>query len=89
MRIVVTNICIGPDAQQAFDWRNEDAAAACFDADVEIVESCIQCTDWSQLGIDHSISSVTYLSTSYDVESEGGGFSAYIDVRIVAEECCP
>lgn len=89
LRIVVTNICVAPDAQERFDWRAEDAAAACFDDDIDLIEECLQCADWSQLAADHSITSIRYDGTTYDVESEGGGFSAYLELTIVAAECCP
>lgn len=89
LRIVITNVCAGPDAQERFDWRAEDAAAACFDDDVDLLEQCIQCADWTQLGLDHAISEIRYDGTNYDIESEGGGFSAYIDLTIIANECCP
>jgi hypothetical protein len=89
LRIVITNICAGPDAQETFDWRSEDAAAACFEDDVDLLETCIQCGDWTQLYNDHFLTALRYDGTTFDVESEGGGFSAYIEITLVAGECCP
>ncbi len=79
---------MGPDGKPTFDWRLEDAAAACFEDDVDLVEECIQCSDWTQLGADHFIERFVYAGTTFDIETEGGGYSAYIEIDITAGECC-
>jgi hypothetical protein len=89
LRVTLTRICAGPDAQPVFDWAREDGEAACFDDLVDLVEECVQCQDWQQFITDHSIYGVRYDSTTYDVEAEGGAFSAYIELTIQAAECCP
>lgn len=87
LRIVLTRICMGPDASGSFNWQLEDAEAACFDDHLEIVEQCITCSDWSQLRADHKVT-LACRRTEHDVESEGGGFSAYIEIDMRADECC-
>lgn len=89
LRIAITSICMGPDGQPTFDFALEDTVAACFDDDVDLIESCLSCTDWTQFYADHGIESMLYVDTTYDVMSEGGGFTAYIQLRITAGECCP
>lgn len=89
MRLTITSICIGPDGEPTFDMDKEDAAAECFDNDVDTIERCIECGDWSTLYAEHFLESLTYEATSYDVEAEGGAYSATITLRIVATECCP
>lgn len=89
LRITLTKVCVGPDSQAEFDWIGEDAASACFDDLVDLVEECLHCQDWEQFVADHSIYGVRYDSTTYDVESDGGAFSAYIELTIQAAECCP
>lgn len=83
-----SRICVGPDSSPAFDWNGDDAAAACFDDDLDALEDCINCGDWSQLMADHFIERIAYVGTTHDVESEGGGYSAYVELTIVAGECC-
>lgn len=89
LRFTITNICMGPDGKPMFDWQLEDLAAACFEDDVDAIESCLQCMDWSQLRTDHAINQIVYTGTTFDIEAEGGGYSAYIGLQIVAQECCP
>lgn len=90
LRIVITDICMGPDAAEQFDWAAEDAAAACFDDDVQVIEDCIRCSDWTQIFRDHGLNSIAYEGTTYDVEADGGGYSAYIEITPVAQVCpCP
>lgn len=91
LRIAITDICVGPDAAATFDWAAEDAIAACFDNDVQVLERCIECggPGWQQLYRDHGLDTVAYEGTTYDVESDGGGYSAYIELTIVAKVCCP
>lgn len=88
LRIVLTRVCMGADQAESFDWRIEDAEAACFDDDLDLLEECVKCMDWSQLVRDHALSGLSYVGTTHDVETEGGGFSAYIELTIVAAECC-
>lgn len=87
-RVTLTRICMGPDQEPVFDWGLEDAEAACFDDHLEVLEDCVQCGDWSQLKIDHALERFRYVETNHDIESDGGGFSAYIEITIVAAECC-
>lgn len=88
IRIALTRICMGPDQEPVFDWELEDAAAACFSDDLEKVMCCLKKSDWRQLKQDHRLDRFTYVGTTYDVESQGGGYSAYIEMTIVAPECC-
>lgn len=87
-RVTITRICMGPDQEADFNWELEDAEAACFDDHLEILEDCIQCGDWSQLKAEHALERFRYVETNHDIEADGGGFSAYIEVTIVAAECC-
>lgn len=89
LRITITDICMGPDAAENFDFVLEDAAAVCFDDEVDAIESCMQCYDFEQIRQDNKLMRIAYESTTYDVESDGGGYSAYIEMGIVAAECCP
>lgn len=89
LRITLTRVCAGPDAAEVFDWAREDGEAACFDDLVDLVEECVQCGDYSQLVVDHSLYTIRYDTTTFDVESSGGGYSAYIELTLVAAECCP
>lgn len=88
IRIVLTRVCMGPDQSESFDWQREDAEAACFDDDLDLLEECVKCMDWSQLVRDHSLTELFYAGTTHDVESDGGGYSAYIELTVVAAECC-
>lgn len=88
LRIALTRVCLGPDQQPIFNWELEDAAAACFDDDLDIIEDCINCADWTQVYNDHFLDSIAYVGTTHDVEAEGGGYSAYIELTITARECC-
>lgn len=92
LRIAITDVCMGPDSAEQFDWDAEDAIAACFDDDVQAVEDCIRCRPdqaaWAALYRDHGINSIGYEGTTYDVEADGGGYSAYIELTIVAQACC-
>lgn len=87
LRVVLTRVCIGPDQAPEFNWDLEDAEAACFNNDLDVLEECIQCSDWSQLRADHSIE-LSYVGTTHDIETEGGGYSAYVELTVVAAECC-
>jgi hypothetical protein len=89
MRITITRICMGPDGGEQFNWAREDGEAACFDDHVDAIEECLMCADFGQFTIDHSIYTIQYDTTTFDVESEGGGYSAYIELTIKAAECCP
>lgn len=88
MRITLTRVCMGPDQEPAFDWSLEDAESACFDDHLEILEDCVDCGDWSQVKIDHSLEAIRYENTEYDIEANGGAFSAYIELTLIASECC-
>lgn len=88
LRITITDICMGPDSAEDFDFDAEDAAAVCFDNEVDAIEACLQCADYTQMRIDHQLYSVKYDNTTFDVESEGGAYSAYIELTIRAAECC-
>jgi len=88
LRIVITNICMGPDQTPDFPWDLEDAAAACFMDDLDLLEECVQCMDWSQIRADHSLAEMRYEGTTLDIETDGGGYSAYIELTLVAAECC-
>lgn len=88
IRITITDICMGPDAADEFDFDAEDAAAVCFEDEVDQIEECLQCHNYTQLRLDHQLISVRYDSTTFDVEAEGGGYSAYIELTILAAECC-
>jgi hypothetical protein len=87
-RVTLTRVCMGPDQEQVFDWSLEDAEAACFDDHLELLEDCVQCGDWSLLRQTHHLERFRYVETNHDIESDGGGFSAYIEITIVAAECC-
>lgn len=89
LRIALTRVCMGPDQQPAFDWALEDAETACFMDDLDLLEECIQCTDWTQVKRDNALYSLRYDGTTLDIESDGGGYSAYIELTLVAAECCP
>lgn len=90
MRVVITRICLRPDvgAGGSFDAVAEDAEAACFMDDLDALEACIMCGDWRQIGVDHRVAKLRYDGTSEDVETEGGGYSAYLDITLVGSECC-
>lgn len=88
MRITLTRICMGPDQEESFNWTLEDAEAACFDNDLELLEDCVQCGDWSELKSTHALERFRYDGTTHDIESDGGGYSAYIEITLVASECC-
>jgi hypothetical protein len=77
------------DGGEQFNWAREDGEAACFDDHVDAIEECLMCADFGQFTIDHSIYTIQYDTTTFDVESEGGGYSAYIELTIKAAECCP
>lgn len=81
---MLTRICQGPD----LDISLEDAEAACFDDHLDLLEECLLCTDWTQLTRDHSLDSFFLTIVNYDLESEGGAFSAYLEITVVAAECC-
>lgn len=87
LRIVLTRVCMGPDQQPSFAWELEDAAAACFDDDLDLIEECLNCMDWTTIMQSHGID-VIYAGTTNDIEAEGGGYSAYIELTIRARECC-
>lgn len=87
LRVVLTRICMGPDQSLEFDWSLEDAASACFDDDLDLIEECLNCMDWSLIRSTHGVD-VTYAGTTNDIETEGGGYSAYIELIVKARECC-
>lgn len=88
-RIVVTTICMTPDAQRDFDYLAEDNAAARHDAIVDQAEECLACSPlFAPIYARHGVYSVVDSGTTYDPESQGGGFSSYINVVIEAQECC-
>lgn len=87
LRVVITDVCMGPDSGKGFDWVGEDEAAACFDDLVDDIERCLKCADWTQFRFDHS-AEVSFVDTAYDIEAQGGGYSAYIQLSIVSDECC-
>lgn len=89
LRIALTRVCMGPDQEPAFNWALEDAETACFMDDLDLLEECLQCTDWTQVKTDNSLYSLRYDGTTLDIESDGGGYSAYIELTLVAAECCP
>lgn len=88
LRIALTRVCMGPDQQPAFAWELEDAEAQCFMDDLDLLEECIQCTDWTEVKNTNSLYSLRYDGTTLDIESTGGGYSAYIELTLVAAECC-
>lgn len=88
LRIALTRICMGPDQSEEFDWRLEHEETVCFNDHLDLLEECIKCMDWTQLVRDHSLIVLSYAGTTHDVESDGGGYSAYIELTIVAGECC-
>jgi hypothetical protein len=88
LRVTITRICMGPDGQPAWDTSLEDDAAVCFDDDLDELETCLQCTDWTQLRIDHALDSFKVGETIHDLESDGGAFSAHVTIVLKARECC-
>lgn len=88
LRIAITRVCVGPDQQPGFGWDLEDTAAVCFMDDLDILEECIQCSDWTNVKRANSLYSLRYDGTTLDIESEGGGYSAYVELTMVAGECC-
>lgn len=88
LRIALTRVCIGPDQKPIFDIDLEDKEAACFDDHLDLIEECLLCHDWTTFRRDHGIDSMQMVATTHDVESDGGAFSAYIEIAIVASECC-
>lgn len=88
LRIILTEVCMGPDQKPMFDWALEDEVAACFSDDFDLLKKCVRCTDWETLVSDHNLNTFQMSSISYDVESEGGGYSAYIEITATSNECC-
>ncbi len=87
LNILVTNICIKPDGGQ-FDWAAEQKAAECFYRDLEIVEQCLRCQDWTNIaGID-GFKSLEYRRTVRDAAAQGGGYAARIVLDITSRQCC-
>ena len=86
--LVLTKCCDGIDGHDFFPTQLEDDETVCFENDLQLLEECIECGDWSQLGLDHGINSIELESTRRDNETEGGCMTAYLTVLIVANECC-
>lgn len=86
--LVLTRCCDGLDSRESFSTDDEDDETVCFERDVQIVEECLECGDWSQLGVDHGINSLVLESTRRDSETEGGCMTAYLGVVISSNECC-
>lgn len=89
LQIVLTKCCVGIDAEENFDIAGEDHETICFEDDLQILEECIECTDWSQLGLDHDLQSLRLVATERDPMVEGGCVSAYLTVEIIYCESCP
>ena len=89
LRIIITRCCVRADAGQSFSEVAEQDAAQCLWRDVDLLEHCLACADLRQWGIDHGITTFERTATRFDVETLGGCSSAYLDFRVVAEECCP
>lgn len=89
--IAITKCCAEPDAggdRGEFDFAAEDAESVCFERDLQIIEDCLECHDWTQFGIDHAVQSVTLRSVDRDNNTAGGCFSAYLRLELVYTKCC-
>ena len=88
LRIVLTDVCMGPDQQPTFDWELENDVATCFQLDFDTLKRCVRCIDWRQIRSDHSLNEIEIVGVTYDVETQGGGYSAYIEMSFTSSECC-
>jgi len=89
MRIILTRCCVTADAGMMFNSAAEDDASICLWRDTELIERCLACADLRQIAIDHGLNSFRHVATRFDVETLGGCNSAYIEVMVESEECCP
>lgn len=88
LTLMLTRVCVRPDAQRSFDFDGEELEAVCFERDIKILEDCIRCGDWRQFRIDHGVDRMR-LSESYrDPDVQGGGVTAYIVIKMSVTECC-
>lgn len=88
LMLVLTKCCSGIDAQINLDSTQESDESICFYRDVEIIEKCIICTDFSQLLFDNGLSNLYLSGTRFDPTVHGGCMTAYIDIVINETFCC-
>lgn len=88
LNILLTKICVGPDGDINFNWDLEDETAACFWNDLETIENCIRCGDFTDLE-SQGVTGVSYSGTEIDDEARGGAYDAVIKITITSKFCCP
>lgn len=88
LSITITRCCVTSDAGLQFNIAAEENETLCFLRDLEVLENCIECTNWRQLSIDHAIDRIS-LSDTTPGTTRGGCMDATLSVRIVSTECCP
>ena len=86
VNLTLTRCCINTDAAKEFSHASEQEDAQCFLRDIDALINCLTCESLANL--ESSDCGSTIGEISYDLEKEGGCYSATITLNRLVIECC-